>query len=85
MHEKSYLELQRQVLATIGGLIEEYKEYADKGNYGNLHNIDFIRTKTLCQGGDVDVGLHGLVVGVAGPFQDELGRGEEVLRIRRMS
>jgi len=21
-------------------------------NYGNLHNIDFIRTKTLCQGGD---------------------------------
>ena len=20
--------------------------------YGNLHNIDFIRTKTLCQGGD---------------------------------
>ena len=45
-------EFQRQVLATIGGLIEEDKEYADKGNYGNLHNIDFIRTKTLCQSGD---------------------------------
>ena len=29
-------ELQRQVLATIGGLIEEDKEYADKGNYGHL-------------------------------------------------
>lgn len=28
-------ELQLQVLATIGGLIEEDKEYADKGNYGN--------------------------------------------------
>ena len=26
--------------------------HSDIINYGNLHNIDFIRTKTLCQGGD---------------------------------
>ena len=25
---------------------------SDLINYGNLHNIDFIRTRTLCQGGD---------------------------------
>ena len=26
--------------------------HSDIINYGNLHNIDFIRTQTLCQGGD---------------------------------
>ena len=26
--------------------------HSDIINYGNLHNIDFIRTRTLCQGGD---------------------------------
>ena len=26
--------------------------HSDIINYGSLHNIDFIRTKTLCQGGD---------------------------------
>jgi len=26
--------------------------HADIINYGNLHYTDFIRTKTLCQGGD---------------------------------
>lgn len=26
--------------------------YSDIINYGNLHNIDFIRTQTLCQGGE---------------------------------
>ena len=25
--------------------------HSDIINYGNLHNIDFIRTQTLCQGG----------------------------------
>ncbi len=45
-------ELQQQVLSRMAELIEEDKEYEDKGNYGHLHNIDFIRTKTLCQGGD---------------------------------
>lgn len=45
-------EIQQQILSRMTELIEEDKEYEDKGNYGNLHNIDFIRTKTLCQGGD---------------------------------
>jgi len=27
--------------------------HSDIINYGKLHNIDFIRTKTLCQGGDM--------------------------------
>ena len=26
--------------------------HSDIINYGNLHNIDFIRTQTLCQGGE---------------------------------
>ena len=39
-------------LARMTALIEEERGYEDKGNYGNLHNIDFIRTRTLCQGGD---------------------------------
>ena len=39
-------------LARMATLIEEERDYEDKGNYGNLHNIDFIRTRTLCQGGD---------------------------------
>ena len=39
-------------LVRMAELIEEERDYEDKGNYGNLHNIDFIRTRTLCQGGD---------------------------------
>ena len=39
-------------LSRMATLIEEERDYEDKGNYGNLHNIDFIRTRTLCQGGD---------------------------------
>jgi len=39
LYEKLAPELQRQVLARIVGLIEEDKEYADKGNYGHLCNI----------------------------------------------
>lgn len=37
------------------GLLERFGPmfcYSDVINYGNLHNIDFIRTQTLCQGGD---------------------------------
>ena len=44
--------IQKEVLSRMAGLIEEERDYEDKGNYGNLHNIEFIRTKTLCQGGD---------------------------------
>lgn len=39
-------------LVRMAELIEEERDYEDKGNYGNLHIIDFIRTRTLCQGGD---------------------------------
>ena len=39
-------------LSRMAELIEEERDYEDRGNYGNLHNIDFIRTRTLCQGGD---------------------------------
>ena len=37
------------------GLLERFGPmfcHSDVINYGNLHNIDFIRTQTLCQGGD---------------------------------
>lgn len=39
-------------LSRMATLIEEEREYEDKGNYGHFCNIDFIRTRTLCQGGD---------------------------------
>lgn len=39
-------------LSRMATLIEEERDYEVKGNYGNLHDIDFIRTRTLCQGGD---------------------------------
>ena len=39
-------------LSRMAELIEVERDYEDRGNYGNLHNIDFIRTRTLCQGGD---------------------------------
>ena len=42
---------QQDTLSKMAELIEEEKEYEDKGNYGNLHDIDFQRTQTLCQGG----------------------------------
>lgn len=38
------------------GLLERFGPMfcrSDVINYGQLHNIDFIRTKTLCQGGDL--------------------------------
>ena len=35
---------------------------------------DFCHSVGLGAGGDVDVGFHRLVVGVAGPFHDYLGR-----------
>ena len=35
---------------------------------------DFCHSVGLGAGGDVDVGFHGFVVGVAGPFHDYLGR-----------
>ena len=44
--------VKEDTLARMAALIEEERDYEDKGNYGNLHNIDFIRTRTLCQGGD---------------------------------
>ncbi len=37
------------------GLLERFGPmfcHSDIINYGNLHDIDFIRTRTLCQGGD---------------------------------
>ncbi len=44
---------QEATLSRMAELIAAEKDYADKGNYGNLHNIDFIRTQTLCQGGQM--------------------------------
>jgi len=38
------------------GLLERFGPmfcHSDIINYGNLHNIDFIRTQTLCQGGEL--------------------------------
>ena len=38
------------------GLLERFGPmfcHSDIINYGNLHNIDFIRTQTLCQGGEM--------------------------------
>ena len=46
--------VQQEVLSRMAGLIEE-GEYEDIGNYGNLHNIDFIRTQNRCSSGS-DVG-----------------------------
>ena len=44
---------QEATLARMAELIAEETDHADKGNYGNLHNIDFIRTQTLWQGGEM--------------------------------
>lgn len=46
--------LYRHVLAKHG-VLERFEPmfcHSDIINYGNLHNIDFIRSQTLCQGGD---------------------------------
>lgn len=59
-------EIQHGIFAGMKELIEEEKDYCDKGNYEHMAQIltsiamyeafqkytDFIRTKTLCQGGD---------------------------------
>lgn len=44
---------QQAVLCRIGELVDNEKDYTDKGNYLSLHNIDFKRTQTLCQGGQM--------------------------------
>ena len=44
-------QMSRQI---IEGVLERFGPmfcHSNIINYGNLHNIDFIRTKTLCQGG----------------------------------
>ena len=52
------LGLQNEIYDRMRILIEEEKEYCDKGNYKHIINYgylpytDFIRTKTLCKGGD---------------------------------
>ena len=50
-------EIQADVLKRMERLIEENRLWYDRGNYGHLCNIlphtDFIRTQTLCQGGDL--------------------------------
>lgn len=53
LYKKLEPQVQAEVLANMARLISEEKEYADKGNYGHLHNIDFQRTQTLCQGGQM--------------------------------
>ena len=44
-------EIQDDVLKRMARLIDENREWYDRGNYGNLPHTDFIRTQTLCQGG----------------------------------
>lgn len=44
--------IQQDILKRIDELIIEEQEYCDKGNYKHMPYTDFIRTKTLCQGGD---------------------------------
>ena len=55
LYKKLEPEVQADVLVRLTDLIaeEQASGYADKGNYGNLYNIDFKRTQTLCQGGQM--------------------------------
>ena len=39
-------------VVSLPNMMKEDLGDVDIINYGNLHNIDFIRTQTLCQGGE---------------------------------
>ena len=53
LYRKLSAKEQEYTLSRMAELIAEETDHADKGNYGNLHNIDFIRTQTLWQGGEM--------------------------------